>query len=305
MFLGIDIGGTNVKFGVIDENYNIIKKYSIPTDAKRSADEVLSDICDKAKEIALEFSIERVGIGCPGRIDQKNGVCISAGNLPFKGISVSGVVSNALGVPASLANDARCAVCGELYAGAGREVDSFVMMTLGTGVGGGIVINKKLHFGKNGGAGELGHMIVDMNGEDCKCGQRGCLEHYASVTALIKQTEAAARENPESLLAKMCEKGASGRTAFDAKRAGCPVGAAVVDKYIEYIAVGITSVLRVLQPEAIVIGGAISNEGDNLIVPLREKVKSKYPVMIVASELKNDAGLIGAVAMGRENAKGE
>ena len=299
MYLGIDIGGTNVKFGVIDENYNILKKYSIPTDAKREADGVSGDIIGKALEIAAEYPIELIGMGCPGRIDSAEGICVSAGNLPFKNYPLRAIVEDATGIPTYLGNDARCAVCGELYAGAGRECDNFVMITLGTGVGGGVVINKTPYLGRAGGAGEIGHITVDINGERCKCGQIGCLEHYASVTALVAQTRAAAEKEPDSILGKMCEKGVSGRTAFDAKRAGCPVGAEVVDRYIGYVAVGVVNASRMLQPDLVVIGGAISNEGDNLIIPLREKVGPRHPV--VASELRNDAGLIGAVAMALRN----
>ena len=297
MYLGIDIGGTNVKFGVIDESYNIIKKYSIPTDAERDADEVSGDIIRKALEIVAEYPVELVGIGCPGRIDMETGVCISAGNLPFKNYPLRQTVEDALGIRTRLGNDARCAVFGELYAGAGRECDNFVIITLGTGVGGGIVINKKPYLGRAGGAGEIGHIMVDINGKPCKCGQVGCLEHYASVTALIEQTREAIKKHPDSILARMCEDRVSGRSAFEAKRAGCPIGAEVVDKYIGYVAVGVVNASRMLQPDLVIIGGAISKEGDELIIPLREKVGPRHPV--AASELCNDAGLIGAVAMAR------
>ena len=295
LFLGIDIGGTNTKFGVMDEEYHIVKKDSIPTEAKRTSEEVLDDIIRKAAELCGEYDIEAVGIGVAGRVNSAKGVLERASNLPFSQTPIAEIVGSALGKRTTLANDARAAICGELYAGAGKNYQTFAMMTLGTGVGGGIVINKKMYFGKFGGAGEFGHMTVDQNGIPCRCGQVGCLEKYASVTALVNQTTEAAKNHPESLLAKLSENGTSGRTAFDAMRAGCPVGAAVVDKYIGYVAVGATNVARVLQPDAIVIGGAISNEGDSLIIPMREKFKQRCD--IVASELKNDAGIIGAVAM--------
>ena len=295
MFLGIDIGGTNTKFGVLDENYNILKKDSIPTGARRSADEVLDDIIKKADELCGEFDVEAIGMGCAGRVDQRRGVLERASNLPFRDTPVAAIVERALGKRTTLANDARCAVCGELYAGAGKNYDNFVMMTLGTGVGGGIVINKKMYFGKHGGAGEIGHVTIDQNGIPCRCGQVGCLEHYASVTALIRQTNEAVQVHPESLLAKLAERGVSGRTAFDAMRQGCPIGAEVVDRYIGYIAIGATNVIRMLQPDAIVIGGAISNEGDALLSPLREKVRQRCELL--TSSLKNDAGIVGAVAM--------
>lgn len=296
LFLGIDIGGTNVKFGVMDENYSIIKKDSIRTGAERSGEEILADIIKKAAELCGEFDIEAVGIGVAGRVNSALGVLESASNLPsLRQTCIADVVGKALGKRATLANDARAAVCGELYAGAGKNYQTFAMMTLGTGVGGGIVINKKMYLGKFGGAGEFGHMTIEQNGIPCRCGQVGCLEHYASVTALIRQTKEAVEKHPESLLAKLSVSGVTGKTAFDAMRQGCHIGTEVVDKYIGYVAVGATNVARVLQPDAIVIGGAISNEGDTLILPLREKFKQRCD--IVASELKNDAGIIGAVAM--------
>ena len=222
MYLGIDIGGTNVKFGVIDENYNILKKYSIPTDAKREADRVSEDIIGKALEIAAEYPIELIGMGCPGRIDSAEGICVSAGNLPFKNYPLRAIVEDATGIPTHLGNDARCAVCGELYAGAGRECDNFVMMTLGTGVGGGVVINKTPYLGRAGGAGEIGHITVDINGERCKCGQIGCLEHYASVTALVAQTRAAAEKEPDSILGKCARRVCRGAPPSTPKGQGVP-----------------------------------------------------------------------------------
>ena len=179
LFLGIDIGGTNVKFGVMDENYIIIKKDSIPTGAERGGDEILADIIKKAAELCGEFDIEAVGIGVAGRVNSVLGVLESANNLPsLCQMGIADIVGKALGKRATLANDARAAVCGELYAGAGRNYRTFAMMTLGTGVGGGVVIDKKMYLGRLGGAGEFGHMTVDLNGPRCRCGQVGCLEGY-------------------------------------------------------------------------------------------------------------------------------
>ena len=170
-----------------------------------------------------------------------------------------------------------------------------VMITLGTGVGGGIAINGKPYLGQHGGAGEIGHMIIKYDGLPCPCGQIGCYEQYASVTALIRLTKEALEANPDSLLAKLGKDEISGRTAFDAKAQGCPVGTAVVDQYIEYIAIGVTALERIFQPDAIVIGGAISNQEEALLTPLREKVH--LPINVFTSQLKNDAGVIGAAVV--------
>jgi len=295
MFLGIDIGGTNIKFGVVDENYKLYKKCSIVT-VKDKGDKFLTErIIEKAKEIKDEFNYERIGIGTPGMIDSENGTVIWASNLPYNNTPIVEMLEKAISVPVKLANDATCAVCGELYAGIGQKYDDFLMVTLGTGVGGGFVLYGKPYFGKCGGAGEFGHIIIKYGGINCGCGECGCYEQYASVTALIKQTEAAIKNNPGSLLAQMSEGGVTGRTAFDAKRAGCSVANDVVEQYIDYISVGLKSLARAFQPEAIVIGGAISNEGDYIIKPLKEKIN--LPVELFVSNLKNDAGILGAVAI--------
>ena len=169
------------------------------------------------------------------------------------------------------------------------------MVTLGTGVGGGIVIDKKIYNGKTGVVAEFGHFSINFDGLSCPCGQKGCFEQYASVTALIRQTKEAIEENPDSLLAELGKEKVSGRTSFDAMKAGCPVGAKVVDKYIEYLAIGVLGINFFLQPDVLIIGGAISNEKDYLIKPLKEKLIREVDVRV--SGLGNDAGIIGAAAL--------
>ena len=295
MILGVDIGGTNIKFGVVDNDYNIIFKKSIKTNTEGGDLGIVADICDVCTEIKKEYEIEKIGVGTPGTVDFKNGICIRSANLPYNNTPIVSMIREKLNLPVYLANDASCAICGELYAGNGRKYDNLIMLTLGTGVGGGIIIDSKPFFGSRGGAGEFGHLIIETNGIECKCGQRGCLEKYASVSALISQTKEAAMENKDSLLAEMCREKVSGRTAFDAMKKGCPVAEKVVDKYIYYISVGITSLMRIFQPDAVVLGGAITNEGDFLLSPLKEKIA--LPGEIIISELKNDAGVIGAAAI--------
>lgn len=295
MVLGIDIGGTNVKFGVVDENYNILKSYQIPTQKDKTDKEFVSAITRQANEIKKEFEYDSIGIGSPGTIDTDRGVIVRASNLPFKNTPVADMVRENLGVPVRIANDATCAVCGELYAGEGRKYDNFLMVTLGTGVGGGIVIDKKPYFGKLGRAGEFGHIIIQKDGLPCPCGQDGCLEQYASVTALIRQTERMAKAHPDSILAKMCDKGINGKTVFDAAEKGCNAAKKVIDRYTDYIAIGIQSLTRAFQPELVIIGGAISGQKENLTLPLKEKVT--LPVEIQTSNLKNDAGILGAAAI--------
>lgn len=293
MILGIDIGGTYIKFGIVDENYQI-KSFCIPTDSTTDV-HLVNQVIEKAKEIRKEIDFDRIGIGTPGTIDSEKGVIIRASNLPYKNTPIVEMMKDALGVPVKLANDATCAIAGELYAGMGQKYDNFIMMTLGTGVGGGIVIGNKIYKGKGGRAGEIGHMIIKYDGLECPCGQKGCYEQYASVRALIRQTTEAIENNPGSILAEIGKEKISGRTAFEAKKKGCPIGAEVVDQYINYIAIGLQSLVRIFQPDAVVLGGAISNEGDNLLLPLREKIT--LPVEIEISDLKNNAGVLGAASL--------
>ncbi|MBE6701436.1 MAG: ROK family protein [Ruminococcaceae bacterium] len=294
MVLGIDIGGTNIKFGIVDANYSNVKSYSIPTPTDKGDVYLVEQIINKVHEIKKEYDFDRIGIGTPGRINSEEGIVIRASNLPYKNTPIVKMLENEFHLPVKLANDATCAIYGEFYAGFGQKYDNFIMITLGTGVGGGIVLNNKIYMGKNGNAGEIGHIIIKYDGLQCPCGQIGCYEQYASVTALIRQTKTAIENNPDSLLAKSAGYKISGRTAFDAMKKGCPVAAKVVDDYINYIAIGIKSLVRIFQPDAIVLGGAISNEGDNLLLPLREKVT--MPVEILISNLKNDAGVLGAAS---------
>ena len=295
MELGIDIGGTNVKFGVVD-GLDIIYKSDIPTGAKRQDNEIVADIIEECRNILSKYdAIDKIGIGSPGGIDSDNGIVLGAANINFKNTPICKMITDATGIPARVGNDANCAVLGELYAGYGKEYKNVILVTLGTGVGGGIIIDGKPYLGTRGDAGEIGHMIINCDGIKCGCGEDGCYEAYASVTALIRQTKEAIEENPDCLMAKNAEKAGkvSGRTAFDAMREGCPVGAKVVDTYLNYIATGLKSIYQIFRPDVIVLGGAISNEGEYMTKPLTEKLGCKN-VIIATSKLKNDIGIIGA-----------
>ena len=199
-------------------------------------------------------------------------------------------------MPVTLENDAKCAMIGELFAGAGKKYNSFAMLTLGTGIGGGIIIEGKLYSGATNLAGEFGHMNINYGGHQCVCGNTGCFELYASVTALINQTRKRIEQHPDSLLAKMGAKQVTGKTAFEAAGAGCPVGKEVVDTYIGYLAYGIRSIINAFDPRAIILGGAISNEGNNLLIPLKERLRLNNKTKIEISGLENDAGIIGAAS---------
>lgn len=296
MILGIDIGGTNVKFGVCDKDYNIIEKYSIPTVKDKGDLAFVDSIAAKVNEIKKDFDIEKIGIGTPGTVDYEKGICVRAANVPYNDTPVAAILKEKTGIQSiKIANDATCAVNGELYAGYGKEFKHIAMITIGTGIGGGIIIDNKIYSGKTGAAGEFGHFTINYDGLPCPCGQKGCLEQYASVTALIRQTKEMIEKYPNSLLAKMGEKKVGGKTAFDAMKAGCEAGKMVVDRYTDYLTMGVLGIHFILQPQIVVIGGAISKEGDYIIKPIKEKLIRDVDVRV--SNLGNDAGIIGAAAL--------
>ena len=296
MALGVDIGGTYIKFGVVDGANNVIYKDSIPTRANGSDNDIIDDIAAKCLEISEKYLVSSVGVGTPGVIDYENGT-VSASNIPFKNTSLASLLSKKIKLPVHINNDANCAALGEAVVGEGKEVDNMVMVTLGTGIGGGIIIGKKIYMGR-GEAGEIGHMCIELGGKKCACGASGCWERYASATALAEMADEAIKANPESILAKTAA-GASpdGKTVFAAIESGCTVAKRILDKYLDYLAIGINNVINVFSPEAIIISGGLSEAGDALALPLADRISSK--VMIRFSRLGNDAGIIGAALLCR------
>lgn len=313
--IGIDLGGTNIVASVVDDDYNIIGTSKTPTNSPRSADEIFDDIADVCEEavktagLTME-DIDSVGMGTPGTVNQ-DGVIEFANNLAFNNVPARTMLAKRINKPEEkvfIENDANCAALGEAYAGCGNGAKDFVAVTLGTGVGSGVIIGGKIVNGVNYAGGECGHMVIVVDGEQCSCGRKGCWEAYASATALIRQTKKAMEEYPDSLMHKLAkEEGkVSGRTAFDAMRLGDIVGIKVVDDYIKYVACGLINIVNALQPEIICIGGGICNEGETLMKPLRRFVQSerysihsKIQTKIVKAELGNDAGVIGAALLGK------
>lgn len=313
--IGIDLGGTNIVASVVDDDYNIIGTSKTPTNAPRSADEIFDDIaevCEEAVKAAglTMVDIDSVGMGTPGTVNQ-DGIIEFANNLAFNNVPARTMLAKRINKPEEkvfIENDANCAALGEAYAGCGNGAKDFVAVTLGTGVGSGVIIGGKIVNGVNYAGGECGHMVIVVDGEQCSCGRKGCWEAYASATALIRQTKKAMEEYPDSLMHKLAkEEGkVSGRTAFDAMRLGDIAGIKVVDDYIKYVACGLINIVNALQPEIICIGGGICNEGETLMKPLRRFVQSerysihsKIQTKIVKAELGNDAGVIGAALLGK------
>ena len=313
--IGIDLGGTNIVASVVDDDYNIIGTSKTPTNSPRSADEIFDDIADVCEEavktagLTME-DIDSVGMGTPGTVNQ-DGIIEFANNLAFNNVPARTMLAKRINKPEEkvfIENDANCAALGEAYAGCGNGAKDFVAVTLGTGVGSGVIIGGKIVNGVNYAGGECGHMVIVVDGEQCSCGRKGCWEAYASATALIRQTKKAMEEYPDSLMHKLAkEEGkVSGRTAFDAMRLGDIAGIKVVDDYIKCVACGLINIVNALQPEIICIGGGICNEGETLMKPLRRFVQSerysihsKIQTKIVKAELGNDAGVIGAALLGK------
>ena len=305
-YIGVDLGGTNIAAGVVDEQGKILKQGSTPTMNERHYSEIVRDMAELCKKITEEAGlnmsdIQGIGIGCPGSIDNKTGMVVYANNLKMDHTPLAKELKKYIDLPVNVENDANAAAMGE-YVVNGGGVDSFVFITLGTGVGGGVVINGKLYRGFNGVGAELGHVTLVHDGIPCTCGNHGCWEAYASVTALIRQTKEAMEKHPDSLMCEFAEKEGkvSGRTAFEAAKKGDPAAQEVVDQYVRYVADGLVGVVNTFQPERLVIGGGISKEGDYLLNPIKEYVKkydyNKYMprTEISIATLFNEAGIIGA-----------
>lgn len=311
-YVGIDLGGTNIKAGVVDENFNIVSKATCKTNLPRPAEEICADMAAIAME-AIDNAgltlndIQSLGIGAPGTANSATGIIEYSNNLGFLNLPVVKLMKTHIPKPCYVENDANAAAYGEFIAGAAQGANDAVCITLGTGVGGGIIINKKIYSGFNFAGAEIGHTVIDPNGPECTCGRKGCFEVFSSATGLIRMTKEAMEYNRESLLwAESQEEGkVSARTAFNAMRKGDASAKAVIDKYIRYLACGITNTINIFQPDILCIGGGVCNEGDPLLVPLKEQVEkevytknSAKNTEIVIAQLGNDAGIIGAAFLG-------
>lgn len=309
-YIGIDLGGTFIKGGIVNENGEILLCDKTPTEVEKGDHGVAENIArlalDLLSRLGLTTSdVEGLGIGSPGMIDSARGNVIYANNLGWENFMIGEELSSMLGgIPVKIGNDANVAALGEVKFGAARNYSSAIMITLGTGVGGGIVIDGKLVEGNLGAGAELGHTVIVHGGEQCSCGRRGCFEAYSSATALIRDTRRAMEAHPDS---KMWEIGTldavNGKTVFDY----APVDAyakEVLDSYIEHLACGLINYANIFRPEVILLGGGVCAQGDNLIKPLQAIMDkeiyagTKGPrVPILIAELENSAGLLGAAAL--------
>ena len=317
-YVGIDLGGTNIVAGVVDGDYNIIAKASTKTNCPRPEKEIAEDMAKMAVQ-AVENAkltmddIEWIGIGTPGIANSATGIVERANNLGFINTPLVKYVKEFIGrndTPVYIENDANAAAYGEYVAGAAKGAKNAVCITLGTGVGAGIVIDGKIYAGSNFAGAEIGHTVIEVGGAPCTCGRKGCFEAYSSATGLIRMTKESMAENPDSIMNKMAEERGkvTARTSFDCMRAGDKYAKAVVDKYIKYLAAGITNTINTFQPDILCIGGGVCNEGDPLLLPVKAIVEeedfantSEKRTEIVIAKLGNDAGPIGAAFLGRAN----
>ena len=312
LYAGIDLGGTYIKCGIVNESGEILAKDKVPTRNGCAFEGIASDMAALVERLCERLKIEvcalsGVGIGSPGIIDSENGTIVFAGNLNWKNAPLGRRVSELLELPVYLTNDANAAALGESYLGGGKNYGSMIFITLGTGVGGGIIIDGKLFEGYRSAGAEVGHSVIKLGGEKCTCGRRGCFEAYASATALIRQARRAMKKDDGSLLWKLCggdDGKVNGKMVFDAVHGGDKTAIKVLKKYVEYLAAGLIDLANIFRPEIILLGGGISEAGETLLNPLREAFykdlfggQAHAPVLLGLATLGNDAGLCGAARL--------
>ena len=311
LHIGIDLGGTNIAAALVDKEGRIKNRISIPTATADGAAVIirgLLKVCETL--IDNEAAPASIGIGVPGMVDDAAGEVVFTPNLPLSGVNIIKELRRTYGCPVYIGNDANCAALGEAVAGSAKGARDVVFITLGTGIGGGIVLGGRLHTGVGGAAGELGHMVIIAAGRECGCGRKGCWEKYASASGLIKTSIEFMDTHTDSLLWSICEGSAerlNGRAVFDAYRARDRAAILAVETYIKHLSIGIANIINILEPEIFCVGGGISNAWDCIAEPLKEAVDAEKitrfspnspQTRIIRAELGNDAGIIGAAFLG-------
>ena len=314
LYIGLDVGGTTFKAGVVNEKGEILTKDAMPTGIERPYQEIIADMAALCKKVAADAGVEMkdiasIGVGVPGMFDNKTGRIPFCTNLGWHDIPYVEEMKKHLDTPVYGDNDATVAGLAESIAGVSAGIDSSVFITLGTGVGGGIIIGGRPYSGAHGVGSEIGHIILKMDGEECTCGNYGCFERYASATAIIREAKKAVAEHPESSIMQKCggdvEK-INAKIVIDAAKEGDETGKKVFDGYVRALAHGIVSIINMIDPEVIVLGGGVSAAGEFLLDAVREAVK---PIVffktmpyarIELAQLGNDAGIIGAAMLGRK-----
>jgi len=312
--VGVDIGGTSIKSAIVDEEGQILFRFSLRINPRRSGEETLRDLGQLINKALRDFllapkDVVGIGIGCPGSINSKTGVCDYSNNLRWENLPVVSIIEKETSLAARVANDANAAILGEVRFGVAQRFHNVVLLTLGTGVGGGLYLNDQLYEGNGSKGAELGHSLLVMDGRVCTCGRSGCLEAYASVTALVKDTiEAMGKDYKSAMWAYVGGdvRHVNGLTAFECAKNGDATAQKVVDQYIHFLGEGCLSFINIFRPDAIVLGGGLSGQKDALTKPLEAYLASRAfgfggshspKVEILVSNLGNDAGILGAAAL--------
>lgn len=306
---GIDLGGTNIKAGIVDESNRILLQASVPTRTERPYQEIIRDMAElvlslmERQGIAAE-QLAGVGIGSPGTVDAERGIVRYSNNFGWENIPLAEEMSKYFACDIRMSNDANCAALGEVKAGAAREASNVILLTLGTGVGGGVILDGRVFEGGHAGGTELGHTSLILGGEKCTCGRRGCVEAYASATALIRDAKRAAAKNPQSIMNQLCQnnpENMNGKIPFDAAEQGDEAAKAVVDNYILYLGETITNFVNIFRPDIVLLSGGVCNQGSRLTEPISAYIRQycfgkekAFIPEVRCAVLGNNAGIIGA-----------
>lgn len=306
---GIDLGGTNIKAGIVDENQKILLEDFVPTRVERPYQEVIKDMTELVKRLLAELGISEdelasVGVGSPGTVDAAQGVVLYSNNFGWENVPLVAELGTYFSCPIGISNDANCAALGEVKAGAAKEIANAVLITLGTGVGGGVIIDGRVFEGAHAGGAELGHTSLIFGGEACTCGRKGCVEAYVSATALIRDAKRAAEKHPGSKMKALCGENLSnmnGKIPFDAAWEGDAAAKEVVENYITYLGEAIVNFVNIFRPDVILLSGGVCNQGEKLTKPLSLYIKDKcfakesvFIPEVKCAILGNSAGIIGA-----------
>lgn len=315
-YIGIDLGGTNIAAGIVDANGTIFCKKSVKTNLPKPEAELEKDILNLCVSLCeengydLHKDIISVGIGTPGSVDGKRGVVWQNVNFGYENWKIKENLENIFKIPVFVENDANAAIIAEVMAGNAKDCKNALIVTLGTGVGGGAFLNGEIYAGYNYAGLEVGHIVIEKDGRQCNCGRKGCFERYAAASALARDTRAAMEKHPESALWKVCPdiSKVNAKTAFDAMEMGDKIAKEVADTYIEYLSCGLVNLINIFQPEVVCLGGGVSNQQQKLLDMLkphidREDFARNAPerTKIVIAKFRNDAGIIGAAMVGVNN----
>ena len=313
--IGVDLGGTTITAGIVDEEFKVLHKCTCDTDLPQPEEVIEEKIANLCRQVLVESNLTLddllwVGIGTPGSVNSKTGVVDFNANFGYYDWELRDHMEKRLGCKVYIENDANAAAYGEFIAGGARGAKYAVVITLGTGIGGGIIIDGKLFPAPDYAGAELGHMVIQKDGRPCMCGRNGCWEKYASARALAEDTKAAMLSHPKNMMWQLVDGDITkvgAKTAFDGMAAGDELATQLINKFVEYVACGLTNVVNIFQPEIICIGGGVSKQGEVLLAPVRKLVNwedyardGKRRVTIKPAELFNDAGVVGAAWLGNQ-----